>query len=48
MNEFIHYLKADSREVSLKMIINGLNDAIDSLKNQIDETDYYDVIWFMD
>jgi hypothetical protein len=48
MSEFIHYLKVDYREVSLKMVINGLNDAIDSLKNQIDEIHWYDGDWFME
>jgi hypothetical protein len=46
MNEFTHYLKVDYREVSLVIIINGLNDAIDSLKKQIDEIHWYDGDWF--
>jgi hypothetical protein len=48
MSEFTHYLKVDYREVSLEMIINGLNDAIDTLKNQIDEIHWYDGDWFME
>jgi len=48
MNEFTHYLKVDYRKVSLEIIINGLNDAIDSLKKQIDEIHWYDGDWFME
>lgn len=48
MNEFTHYLKVDYREVSLEIIINGLNDAIDSLKKQIDKIHWYDGDWFME
>jgi len=48
MNEFTHYLKVDYREVSLEIIINGLNNAIDSLKKQIDEIHWYDGDWFME
>lgn len=48
MNEFTHYLKVDYRAVSLEMIINGLNSAIDNLKNQIDEIPWYDGSWFME
>jgi hypothetical protein len=48
MSEFIHYLKVDSREVGLQIIINGLNDAIYILKNQIDEIHWYDGDWFME
>ncbi|PKQ45196.1 hypothetical protein [Confluentibacter flavum] len=48
MNEFTSYLKVDYREVSLEIIINGLNDAINTLKKQIDEIHWYDGDWFME
>lgn len=48
MNESLHFLKLDHRKVSLEIIINGLNDAIDSLKKQIDEIYWYDADWFME
>ncbi|GAA4956721.1 hypothetical protein [Algibacter aquimarinus] len=48
MNEFTHYLKVDYRQVSLEIIISGLNDAINSLKKQIDEIHWYDGDWFME
>lgn len=48
MNKFIHYLKVDYREASLQTIINGLNDAIATLKKQIDKIPCYDGDWFME
>ncbi len=48
MSELTHILQVDYRAVSLNIIINGLNDAIKVLGNQIDEIHWYDGDWFME
>jgi hypothetical protein len=42
------YLRIDHRVVSLNLIIKGLTETIDILKNQIIEIDWYDGDWFLE
>ena len=44
----MHYLRVDYRKVSLEIIVDGLNEAIESLKNNIEKINWYDIDWFME
>jgi len=44
----IDCFRFDHRAVSLDMIIKGLSEAIEVLKNQIEEIHWYDGDWFME
>lgn len=43
-----HYLRVDYRVESLTTIVNGLENAINKLKKQIKDVDWYDVDWCLE
>ncbi|MFT6844076.1 MAG: hypothetical protein ACJAUV_000247 [Flavobacteriales bacterium] len=43
-----HYLRNDSRIISLRMIIKGLSETIKVLENKINEIHWYDGDWFLE
>lgn len=43
-----HYLRNDYRAESIKIIIKGLENAIEVLKKRVEKEDYYDIDFFME